>query len=150
MTEQEEVYNILALTGQSMIKALEILEKQLNTLYQRAQILLSLAGVVVTVTGFSGRLIAGTSLMAQILVITGLGTVLASAVWVYLRVMGIKWITAEVAEVSQASLELVIHRRNKKTRAYTAGGRILLIGLFFYSTAFALMLLNPRYSPKKS
>jgi hypothetical protein len=142
MNTKEEANKILSLTNQDLLKALELLEKQLNTLHARAQVLMSLAGIVVTVTGFSGRLIAATSLISQILVISGLVTVLISAVWVFSRVMGIKWVTIGLTENSAESLEKIIERRNRKTRAYSRGGVILCVGLVLYSIAFAMMLLN--------
>ena len=143
MTAKEEANNILSLTKNDLLKALELLEKQLNTLHLRAQVLMSLAGIVLTVTGFSGRLIAATSLISQILVIFGLATVLTSAVWVFSQVMGIKWVTTGFSRNATESLEKIIERRNRKTRAYTLGGIILCVGLLFYAIAFAMMLLNP-------
>jgi hypothetical protein len=143
MTANEEADNILSLTKNDMLKALELLEKQLNTLHLRAQVLMSLAGIVLTVTGFSGRLIAATSPISQILVIFGLATVLTSAVWVFSQVMGIKWVTTGLSGNATESLDKIIERRNRKTRAYTLGGIILCVGLLFYAIAFAMMLLNP-------
>lgn len=143
MSANEEANKILSLAGSDMLKAIELLEKQLNTLHARAQVLMSLAGIVVTVTGFSGRLIASTSLASQVLVISGLATVLASAVWVFSRVMGVRWVTAGLTENDVDSLEKIIERRNKKTRAYSKGGIILCVGLFLYSIAFAMMLVSP-------
>lgn len=128
MTAKEEANNILSLTKNDMLKALELLEKQLNTLNLRAQVLMSLAGIVLTVTGFSERLIAATSPISQVLVISGLATVLTSAVWVFSRVMGIKWVTTGLTGNSAESLEKIIERRNRKTRAYSRGGVILCIG----------------------
>lgn len=143
MTLKEEANKILLLTNQDMLKALELLEKQLNTLHARAQVLMSLAGIVVTVTGFSGRLIAATSLISQILVIAGLVTVLISAIWVFAQVMGVKWVTAGLTENHSESLERIIERRNRKTRAYSRGGVMLCIGLILYSIAFGMMLVKP-------
>jgi hypothetical protein len=138
-----EIEQLMILTRQDRLVALELVEKQLNTLYSRAQVLMSLAGVVVTVTGFSGRGIAGSSLIAQILVIAGLMTVLTSAVWVYGKVMGIRWITSDVEDESTDFLRCALRRRNRKTAAFAVGGKILFWGLFLYATAFALLLLNP-------
>ena len=142
MLPKDEVKNILKLTDNNFLKAIEILEKQLNTLHVRAQVLMSLAGIVITVTGFSGRAIAGTSLLAQALIIFGLVTVLSSAVWIFIYVMKVRWLTNEVISDNLNSLEVVILQRNKKTKAYSMGGRILCIGLFLYSIAFSIMLLN--------
>ena len=143
MSANEEAKKILSLTSNDMLKALALLENQLNTLHTRAQVLMSLAGIVITVTGFSGRLIAATSLASQILVISGLITVLVSAVWVFVRIMGIRWVTSGLTTDYIDSLEKIIERRNKKTRSFSRGGIILCVGLFFYSIAFAMMLLNP-------
>ncbi len=142
METKQEVENILALTGNNYVHAMDILERQLNVLHTRAQVLMSLAGIVLTITGFSGKLIAGTSLIAQILVVVGLATVLSSAVWVFLQVMRVKWLTGEVVLNQQTSLETVVQRRTQKTRAYSIGGIILCFGLFLYCAAFAMMLLS--------
>lgn len=143
MTAREESGKILSLCGGDVLKALGVLESQLNVLHTRAQVLLSLAGVVVTVTGFSGSTIAGTSASGQFLVVAGLATVLASAIWMFARVMGIRWVTSELsAEVADA-LQRIVERRNRKARAYAIGGRILCAGLLLYCAAVAIMLLNP-------
>jgi len=142
MDPKAEVQNILTLTGNNYLQALDLLERQLNVLHTRAQVLMSLAGIVLTITGFSGRLIAGTSQSAQVLIILGLATVLSSAVWIFLQVMRVKWLTGEVVINDPRSLENVILRRTRKTRAYSLGGVILCIGLFLYCMAFALMLVN--------
>ena len=65
MNTESEAKAILNLCDGNLKAALEMAERHLNTIYTRAQVLLSLAGMVVTVTGFSGRLIAGSSKLAQ-------------------------------------------------------------------------------------
>ncbi|NOZ60374.1 MAG: hypothetical protein GXO74_01695 [Calditrichaeota bacterium] len=142
ITANKEAQQITTLVNDNFLQALNILEGQLNVLHLRAQVLMSLAGIVITVTGFSGRSIAGTSLIAQILIIAGLATVLTSAVWVFLKVMTVKWLTAENFAEPQKTLIKIIERRNRKTRAFVNGGKILCFGLFLYAAAFALMLLH--------
>ena len=93
MNTESEAKAILKLVDNNLKAALEIAERQLNTVYTRAQVLLSLAGVVVTVTGFSGRLIAGSSGLAQIFLVAGLFVSLSSAIWVFLNVMPVRWVT---------------------------------------------------------
>ena len=142
-TPEEEAEQLLSLTKDDLLRSIETIERQLFAIYQRAQILLSLAGVVLTVTGFSGRIIAGTSLIAQILVISGLATVLASAMWVYMRVMSIRWVTTQLCEDPVECLVILIERRNYKTKAFWMGGKILCVGLILYCASVSLMLLNP-------
>jgi hypothetical protein len=143
MTPDEEAARITALVREDAARAVSIVEAQLNVLHVRAQVLLSLAGVVITVTGFSGRLIAGTSEVAQGFLVSGLAVVLASAVWVFTRVMHIHWVTLDLTDDFTRSLEIMIQRRNRKTRAYALGGIILCAGLVLYCVSISLMLLNP-------
>lgn len=139
----DEARRILAISSGDLGRALGLLEGQLNTLHARAQVLLSLAGVVVTVTGFSGRIVAGTNRFAQGAILLGVGFVLASAVWLYLRVTVIRWVTAEDATEDDELLVRILERRNRKTRAYRLGGKLLLVGFTLYLAAIATMLLNP-------
>jgi hypothetical protein len=143
MTPNEEAARINALVREEAARAVAIVEAQLNVLHVRAQVLLSLAGVVITVTGFSGRLIAGTSAVAQGFLVSGLAVVLASAIWVFTRVMHIHWVTLDLTDDFARSLEMMIQRRNRKTRAYALGGIILCAGLILYCVSISLMLLNP-------
>ena len=131
------------MTEHNTLKALEIIERQLFVLYSRAQLLVSLAGVVITVTGFSGRRIAGTSTPAQLCIICGLATVLGSVIWVYMRVMRITWSTTELCEDPVECLVILIERRNNKTRAFILGGYVFFIGLALYCLSVSLMLLSP-------
>jgi hypothetical protein len=143
MNAREESDKILSLCDGDVLKALGVLERQLNVLHTRAQVLLSLAGVVITVTGFSGRTIAGTGAAGQFLVVAGLATVLSSAIWMFARVMGIRWVTSELSAEASEALRLIVERRNRKARAYAIGGRILCAGFLLYCAAVAIMLLNP-------
>ncbi len=144
ISAKQESEQIKTLVKGNLLQALNILEGQMNVLHLRAQVLMSLAGIVITVTGFSGRTIAGTSLIAQIMIVIGLATVLASAVWTFLRVMTIRWLTAENLDDPDLALINIIERRNRKTRAFVTGGKILCLGLLLYAVAFSIMLLNSR------
>lgn len=144
MSPRQEAEAVLRLAGGDALRALEVFERQLNALHARAQVLLGLAGVVVTVTGFSGRLIAGTSRPAQVLIVCGLGAVLSSAVWLYARVMRVRWwLTGEMEDDAAAAFERIIGHRDAKTRAFARAGKVLCLGLALYGGAVAIMLLNP-------
>ncbi len=138
-----EAKTILGLKKNELMAALEVVQQQLNVLYTRAQVLLSLAGVVVTITGFSGRLIAGTSPLAQSFLIAGLFVSLSSAIWVFLKVMRVRWVTIMACNNLETALEQALVHRNRKTSAYSTGGFILCLGLLLYCISIALMLLNP-------
>ena len=142
-TPEEEAKVFLSLTDGALKPALEMAQRQLDVVYMRAQVLMSLAGVVVTTTGFSGRLIAGTSTLAQIFLIAGLAVTLCSAVWVFLRVMRVRWVTVLLCENPENPIASAIYRRNRKTKAYSIGGLILFVGLALYCVSIGIMLLNP-------
>lgn len=144
MSTQNEVKNLLSLVNNDLLKASESIEKQLNVLYTRAQVLLSLAGMAVTVTGFSGRIIADTNTASQIFIIAGLAVIISSVIYIFNAVMSIRWITAEInPSEPELTIQKLIERRDIKTKAYTLGGRILCLGLALYAVAVAIMLLNP-------
>ena len=140
---QAEAKTILELCQGDLMAALKVAESQLNIVYTRAQVLMSLAGMVVTVTGFSGRLIAGSSSAAQLFIVAGLLVSLSSAAWVFRRVMRVQWVTSLASQNREHALEQALYRRNRKTSAYTLGGTLLFIGLVLYAIAIALMLTNP-------
>lgn len=142
-TPEEEARCFLKLTNGDLKSALEMAQRQLDTVYTRAQVLMSLAGVVVTTTGFSGRLIAGTSPLAQALLVSGLIVTLASAIWVFFRVMRVRWVTVLMCTSPEQGLTNAIDRRNRKTRAYSIGGMILFVGIALYCAAIGVMLFNP-------
>ena len=140
---QAEAKTILELCQGDLMAALKVAESQLNIVYTRAQVLMSLAGMVVTVTGFSGRLIAGSSSAAQLFIVAGLLVSLSSAAWVFRRVMRVQWVTSLASQDREHALEQALYRHNRKTSAYTLGGTLLFIGLVLYAIAIALMLTNP-------
>lgn len=143
MTPEREAQRILTITDGDLFKSLELLAGQLNVLQTRAQVLMSLAGVVITVTGFSGRLIAARDPIAQACIVGGVFLVLASAIYVFLRVMGLRWVTQGLEDEPATALTAVIRRRNARTQAYRIGGILLFLGFALYCTAVAILLLNP-------
>ena len=123
--------------------ALAVLERQLALLKQRADVMMSLAGIIITVTGFSGRLIASTDRLAQVAIIAGLFCVVASVAWLFLSVGRICWITQELDEDVTATLVRIIGRRERQTRAYSIAGIVLCLGIGLYALSIAIMLFNP-------
>ena len=143
MDSETEARRILEMCGGRLMDAMAVIERQLGTLHNRAQVLFSFCGIVVTVTGFSGRLIAGTNTAAQIFIVSGLAVVIACAFYIYHTVMTLRWSTQRLDEKSERSLRRVIERRNIKTSSYKRGGYFLFVGIVLYATAIAIMLLNP-------
>ncbi|MDD3118727.1 MAG: hypothetical protein PHQ27_06085 [Victivallales bacterium] len=141
---RREAAMIEKMTDGDLLRQHGLLDRQFTVLQTRAQVLVSIAGIVVTVTGFSGRIIAGTHIVGQLLVIAGLATVIAAAVYLVGRVLRVRWLTSLLAEESADRLERILYLRELKLAAYRRGGTILLLGLVLYGTAISIMLLYPR------
>ena len=142
LSPQEEAERLYKLCHEDYLQALSFVEAQLNVVYTRAQVLVGIAGMVITVTGFSGRRIADTSRLAQYFIVIGLAIVLAATVWVFLRVMRISWASSSLSDDPQASLTALIEYRNRKTISYEIGGKILALGLITYGAAVSMMLFQ--------
>lgn len=141
---REESARLMAAFDSNQPAILGFVERQLNALHMRAQVVIGFAAVAVTTTGFSGRLIAGTNLAAQICVITGLGMILLSCLFVFARVLSVEWaISRMLGPDFAASLEAMLRYRNRKTSAYRLGSLGIFLGLLVYAVAIAIMLLNP-------
>jgi hypothetical protein len=120
-----------------------MLERQFALLHNRSQILLTLCGIVITTTGFSGRFIANTNQWAQWTVILSIVFALLAAGVVVWRVLHLHWLTAQLGEDRAAWLMRSLEYRDKKTRAYRVGIWLLLVALAFYVVAIAIMLMHP-------
>lgn len=124
--------------------SLALVERQLNAIHMRAQVVIGFAAVAVTTTGFSGRLIAGTNVIAQVCIISGLVIILASCLSIFMRVLAVEWVVSRsLTGELESSLVRVLQSRNHKTRAYRMGSAGVFIGLTVYAIAIAIMLLNP-------
>ena len=143
LARQEEADRILALYGDDPVPIAALLERQFGMLHNRAQVLLGLAGVVITTTGFSGRLIAGTSTLAQALIIGGVALVLLGAVTVAVGVLPLRWLTQQDGDLVRPWLVVCLTYRDRKTRSYRLALVFLLLGLALYVGAIAIMLIYP-------
>lgn len=148
LTTQEEHDRIMEIYGRkNPLDALNLIDRQLATLVQRAQILLGLCGMVVTVTGFSGRIIAGTNRLAQTMIITGITLILITAVMLVRGVLNLTWLTQQPYEDDIPDLIFTgIKYRDEKVRFYRHAVNTLAFGLTCYVIAIAIMLLFPHAS----
>src|ERR1700742_2520194 len=93
LTREEEKESILQRYGHERFEAIQgLIERQLDVLMSRAQLLLGLCGIAITTTGFSGRNIAGNSFTGQALIVVGLGLVLVAAALLVWGVLHVTWI----------------------------------------------------------
>ena len=143
LTPDLEMRRILDMYGDDFPNIMLMLERQFGVLHNRAQVLLTLCGIVISTTGFSGRIIAGTNVVAQVLVIGGVGFILLSAAVVVWGVLHLRWLTMQYGPDTQTWLATSLAYRDKKTNSYRLAILLLLVGLTLYCGAISVMLLYP-------
>lgn len=138
----DEVSRILAFTREDPERAYGVVERQLSVLVLRTQVMLSLSGIVITVTGFSGRAIAQTNDLARLLVSAGILIVLAAAATAIGGVLRLRWLTQELGDDLRATLTRMLEIRDAKSRFLSAALLLFIVGFSCYCVAIAQMLLN--------
>lgn len=148
LTRQEEIHRVLQTYGREDLRSImELIERQFMVLHHRSQVLLGLSGIVITTTGFSGRLIAGTNALAQVLIISGVALVMAAAATVCLGVLHLRWLTQQPGEQIEVWLSQSLAYRDRKTQYYRVAIVMTLIGLGLYVGSIFVMLLFPKDFP---
>lgn len=142
MAAADEVKRIMALTRGDPVRAYELVQSQFSVLVLRTQVMLSLSGIVITVTGFSGRSIAQTSELARNLVAVGILVVLAAAAVAIGGVLRLKWLTQELTDDTEQTLIRMLDRRDEKSRYLNVALVLFVSGFACYCVSIALMLVN--------
>ncbi len=123
-------------------KLYEMLTASFNVLQSRAQMLLSLVTITLTITGFSGPKIAASSLLARISIAAGLALVLLSAIVLLAGPLRLSWCTQDrMGDIDQTLIRL-IEQRNFRTRRYHIASFCLVIGLIGYVTSVISFLIT--------
>jgi hypothetical protein len=136
-----EAERILALCSGDALRAFDIVQSQHMTLVLRTQVMLSLSGIVITVTGFSGRAIAETSALARVSIVAGLVLVLLAAAILVAGVLRLKWLTQALREDVRASIVFGLELRNRKARSLSIGLLFFVVGFSLYVLAVAQLLM---------
>jgi hypothetical protein len=138
---REEASRILKLAGDDHLEALQVVERQLGVVVLRTQVLLSLCGIVITVTGFSGRAIAQTSFAARLSISIGIFVVLMAAATAIVGVLRLQWLTQIATDDPLSTLENAIGIREAKARYLAAALILFVIGFSLYCAAIAQLLM---------
>lgn len=141
---REEAERILKLARGDALRAYEMVERQLSVLVLRTQVMLSLSGIVVTVTGFSGRAIAQTSILARDAIAAGIFVVLAAAAVAIWGVLRLSWLTQTIDDDVPTMLTRAIEIRDHKARYLGVALLLFVAGFALYCLAIAQLLLAAR------
>ena len=131
---EDEARELFALHGggrEALARSVELLSRQFLVIQNRSQLLLTLATITLTITGFSGPKMAESGVLARVGLVAGLIFVLLAVV-LLLANLRIRWLTHFIGPDPQRSLVAALRYRNAKTRWYLAQIVLLSIGLGCY------------------
>ncbi len=140
--ETDEARRILALCGGDALRAFEMVQSQLGVLVLRTQVMLSLSGIVITVTGFSGKAIAQTSAAARYSIVAGLFVVLAAAAVAVGGVLRLRWLTQTLRDDPLEMIQDALEIRDQKARYLSAALALFVCGFGLYCLAIAQLLMG--------
>ncbi len=130
---EAELGYLLEIHGQkNYSKVFDVLVKQFDVLQSRAQLLLGLVTISLTITGFSGPKIAASSTFSKISISYGLVFILVSAVLMLMGPLQLRWGTHRCKDTISDSLIHLIVRRNERTKKYHLASALLIVGLTGY------------------
>lgn len=140
----DEATRILAFAKGDATKAFALVERQLEILVLRTQAMLSLSGIVITVTGFSGRAIAETNAAARLCITSGIFLVLAAAIVAMAGVMRLTWLTQELGSDPLETIRRGLELRARKGRSLSIALALFCAGFSLYVIAVAQLLWAAR------
>ena len=141
---REEAESILTLASGDRLRAFDLVERQLAVLVLRTQVMLSLSGIVITVTGFSGRAIAQTSVLARDCIASGILIVLLAAASAIGGVLRVSWLTQSLDADALTMLMRAIAVRDAKAKFLRVSLVLFIVGFSLYCLAIAQLLMAAR------
>lgn len=135
-----EARRLLELHHGDAARTYDVVRQQFLVLQQRSQLLLTLATITLTITGFSGPKMVQSGGFTRWAMAIGLALVLA-AVLVLLSGLRVKWLSQFDAGTAEATLAEAIAYRDRKTRQFQAEIVLLGLGIAAYVSAVIAYLL---------
>lgn len=142
LSPKEELEFLKEIYGDDIPMLFSLLRDAFTLLQTRAQMLLGLATICLTITGFSGPRMAASSPWSRFFIGFGLAFVLASVVAIVVGPMRLRWITASRGSTTDETILDNIRRRNFKTKCYQLGTVLLLVGLSGYLLSLIFYLMS--------
>lgn len=142
LTSEEELAFLKEIYGKDYDKLFAFLRESFASLQMRSQMLLGLATICLTITGFSGPRMAQSNPVSRSFLGFGLLFVLASVAAVVAGPLRFQWMTARKAGSLDETLVENIKRRDSKTRMYKIAAALLLIGLAGYLLSLIFFLMT--------
>lgn len=132
-TPEAEAQQLLEVHGdQGMKGVISVLMAHFNVLQTRAQMMLTITTLTLTITGFSGPRIAASGLFPRLALTAGLISTLASTLLILGGSLRIRWVTQFKGDTPHEFISRVLTYRNAKTRLFFAEICLLVAGLACY------------------
>lgn len=142
-TAEAEAQTLLALQGERGLKgATDTLMQQFMVLQTRAQIMLTITTLTLTITGFSGPKIAASGAFARNAMVAGILATLISTLMILGGSLRIRWVTQFRGSDDLDLITRVIHYRNGKTNLFFAEICFLIVGLASYVSSVIAYFLT--------
>jgi hypothetical protein len=138
---EDEAAHVLVLYG-SATAATKALSTQFTVIQARTQLVLTLATIMLSITGFSGPRIAESGLFARLAMVAGLGFALLGILVALLGSLRIRWLTQFIDPDDRVRLAAMIRYRNRKTLWFMWELGLIVVGLTCYVAAVAAYLLT--------
>lgn len=142
LSPQEELEFLKEIHGRDQYaKLLDVLKDAFSLLQTRAQMLLGLATICLTITGFSGPRMAASNILSRFFIGFGLSFVLLSVIALVAGPLRLRWMTAWKADDVESTLLHHIEQRNNRTVYYRVAMSLLIIGLTGYLLSLLCFLM---------
>lgn len=136
-----EARRLLALHRDDAARTYDVVRQQFMVLQTRSQLLLTLATITLTITGFSGPKMVQSGAFARWAMVSGLALVLV-AVLLLVGGLNVKWLSQFDAGSPEATLAEAIAYRDRKTRRFQAELGLLMAGVAAYVSAVIAYLVT--------
>jgi len=140
MTPTEEARSLLNRFS-NMTGCQQVITHQFDVLQSRTHMMLTLATLTLTITGFSGPKIAASNVVSQYAMVFGLVFVLAAVVVTLAGTLRIRWLTQIGEGDAESVIRDMITYRNKKTRLFRIELTLLVFGLTLYVVSVVTYML---------
>ncbi len=138
----DEARRIAQLFAKEPLQLVSLLSGQLSVLKSQAHMLMGLAGLAITVTGFSGHHMVRGGVLSTAAMIGGISCILAAIIITLRAVIRLRWVTQDLGDDLERTARSVIARRDAQQRALTLAGGLVATGLCGYLLAVVLAALS--------
>src|SRR5262249_30590254 len=134
---RREAEHILKMCLGDHLRAYQLVERQLSRLINRAQVMVSVSGLVVALTGFSGRAIAQTNLAARLCVAGAVLILVIASAMAVIGVLRLRWLSQEIDDEPVVTLLRGLEVRDRKAENLRRSIALFVVGFALYAAAVA-------------